>query len=133
MKILLISMPDTADFIDNAIRLPNLSLVSLAGNLLGHDVTVLDLVLYKPHVRKILEDTLNSFQPEVVGLSAMTFQFETLLRVARFIHKINSSIKIVAGGYHATLMAEEETSSRGSHEIDFFVRGEGETTFGRTI
>ena len=124
MKILLISMPDTADFIDNAIRLPNLSLVSLAGNLPGHEVTVLDLVLYKPHVKKILKDTLNSFQPEIVGMSAMTFQFETLLRVASFIREINPSIKIVAGGYHATLMAEEETSSGGSHGIDFFVRND---------
>ena len=45
MRILLIAMPDTADVIDYFGKLPNLGLVNLAGNLPGHDVKVLDLVL----------------------------------------------------------------------------------------
>ena len=49
MRILLLSMPDTAQFTDFITRLPNLAIISLAGNLPGHEVRVLDLVLFKPH------------------------------------------------------------------------------------
>jgi radical SAM superfamily enzyme YgiQ (UPF0313 family) len=129
MRVLLVSMPDTADIIDYVARLPNLAVVSLAGNIPGHDVRVLDLVLYKPGIRKVLEEVLNDFRPDVVGLSGMTFQFGTLLRVARFIRSLDASIKLVAGGYHATLMAEEITSSGDSPALDFLVRGEGEGIF----
>ena len=83
MRILLLAMPDTVDFIDNAARIPNLALVSLAGNLPDHEVKVMDLVLYKPDIRKAVEKVLATFRPHLVGLSAMTFQYDTLLRVAR--------------------------------------------------
>jgi len=133
MRVLLLSMPDTADVIDYVGRLSNLALVSLAGNLPGHDVKVLDLVLVKPRIRKPLERALDSLRPEVVGLSAMTFQFDTLLRVARFIRQKYPSIRIMAGGYHATLMAEEIAESAESLPIDFLIRGEGEQTCAELI
>jgi hypothetical protein len=71
MRVLLLAMPDTADVIDFFGKLPNLGLVNLAGNLPGHEVKVVDLVLYKPRVRRILEGILASFRPELVGLSAI--------------------------------------------------------------
>jgi anaerobic magnesium-protoporphyrin IX monomethyl ester cyclase len=127
MRVLLLAMPDTVDFIDLATRLPNLAIISMAGNLPGHEVKVLDLVLHKPHIRQPLEEALSGFRPQLVGLSAMTFQFDTLLRVARFVRRFDPEIKIVAGGYHASLMARELT---GGEELplDFIVRGEGEAT-----
>ena len=99
MRILLVAMPDTTEVIDFFARLPNLGMVSLAGNLPGHQVQVLDLVLFKPHIRNPLQEALASLRPQVVGLSAMTFQFDTLLRVARFIRSFDPAIKIAAGGY----------------------------------
>ncbi len=129
MRILLIAMPDTADYIDNVIRIPNLALASLAGNLPGHDVRVLDLVAYKPHLREIVAETVGSFHPHVVGLSAMSFQFDTLLRIARFIRSLDSPIILVAGGYHVTLMSRDETAAQWTEILDFLVRGEGEGTF----
>lgn len=134
MKILLLAMPDTADVVDYAARLPNLAMVSLAGNLpKGHEVEVLDLVLHKPKIRKPLEKVLNRFRPDIVGMSAMTFQFDTLLRVAKFIRNWNPSVKLAAGGYHATLMSREITTPEMSPPLDFLIRGEGEFTFAELI
>lgn len=129
MRILLLAMPDTADVIDFFGKLPNLGLVNLAGNLSGHEVQVLDLVLYKPRIRGVLERVFYSFRPELVGLSAMTFQFDTLLRVARLLRSWDSAIKLAAGGYHATLMAREAAAGDPDLPLDFLVRGEGEATF----
>ena len=129
MRILLIAMPDTADYMDYFVRLPNLALVSLAGNLPGHDVRVLDLVAYKPHLRRILDETIRSFRPQLVGLSAMSFQFATLLRVARYIRSLNPRTAIAAGGYHVTLMGTDESAHVWTEVLDFLIRGEGEITF----
>ena len=113
MRILLVAMPDTAEVLDTSGVLPNLGLVSLAGQLGGHEVRVLDLVAHRPKIRKPLLDQLESFKPELVGLSAMTFQFDTLVRVARFIRETDPSIRLAAGGYHATLMSRELTEDPG--------------------
>ena len=129
MRVLLLSMPDTAQFTDFITRLPNLAIISLAGNLPGHEVQVLDLVLFKPHFEAALRQALVSLRPQVVGLSAMTFQFDTLLRVARFIRAFDPTIKLVAGGYHVSLMARELTADGEELPLDFLVRVEGETTF----
>jgi radical SAM superfamily enzyme YgiQ (UPF0313 family) len=127
MKILLLSMPDTADVIDSMARMPNLATVTLAGQLANHEVKVLDLVGHKPRIRKPLESLIRSFRPQLVGLSAMTFQFDTLLRVARFIRSIDGSILLAAGGYHVTLLFEE-LGRQNDLPLDFMVRGEGEAT-----
>jgi len=122
-------MPDTAEFVDFITRLPNLAIISLAGNLPGHEVRVLDLVLCKPHFEAALRQALVSLRPQMVGLSAMTFQFDTLLRVARFIRAFDPTIQLVAGGYHVSLMARELTADGEELPLDFLVRIEGETTF----
>jgi anaerobic magnesium-protoporphyrin IX monomethyl ester cyclase len=122
-------MPDTAEFVDFITRLPNLAIISLAGNLPGHEVRVLDLILFKPHFEDALRQALASLHPQVVGLSAMTFQFDTLLRVARFIRAFDPTIKLVAGGYHVSLMARELTADAEELPLDFLVRVEGENTF----
>lgn len=132
MRILLLAMPDTVDFIDNGARIPNLALVSLAGNLPDHDVKVMDLVLYKPDIRRSVEQVLATFRPRLVGLSAMTFQYDTLLRVARVVRRFDPGITIVAGGYHPSLMARE-LPEEDLQLLDFIVRGEGEATLGELV
>ncbi len=130
MKILLFAMPNTADVIDNVGRLPNLAIVSLAGNLPNHDVRVMDLVIHKPAIRKPIEEVIRTYRPALNGLRSMTFQFDTLLRIARFIRSMDPSIKLAGGGYHPTLMAQELTAP-GTEPLplDFLIRGEGEQTF----
>lgn len=133
MRILLFAMPDTSDILETVCRLPNLALASLAASVKEHDVHVLDLVLKKPAVKKVINDTINKYTPQVIGLSAMTFQFDTLLRIARYIKSKYPDIKIVAGGYHATLMYKEIVENEPALPIDFIVRGEGEITFAALI
>jgi len=128
MRILLLAMPDVVDFVNNTTKIPNLAIVSLAGSLPEHEVKVLDLVLWGSRLRQPLTEVLTTFRPQVVGLSAMTFQFDTLLRVARVVRLHDPAIKIVAGGYHATLLAQELAEGEPL-PLDFMVRGEGEATF----
>ena len=65
--------------------------------------------------------------PDVVGLSVMTFQRRTALRLVRLIRAIKPSVTVVAGGYDPSLAPEAyEPPDSG---IDFIVRGEGELTF----
>jgi radical SAM superfamily enzyme YgiQ (UPF0313 family) len=129
MRILLIAMPDTVDAIHTMIKLPNLAIASLAGNLTGHEVKTLDLVLFKPKIKRIIQKTIEDFQPQIVGLSAMTFQFDTLLKIANYLRQKNPEILLAAGGYHVSLMAKELTADNTELPVDFIIRGEGEQTF----
>jgi len=75
---------------------------------------------------------LSRFKPRLVGLSAMTFQFDTLVHIAEFIRAWDPSIRLAAGGYHVTLMAEEVTQG-GCLPLDFLIREEGELTFRNSL
>ena len=128
MRILLMAMPDCVDLIDHLVKIPNIALVSLAGNLTEHEVKVLDLVVYGKKVRQPITQALEVFKPDIIGLSAMTFQFDSALKIARFLRKLRPDCRLVCGGYHATLMAEE-ISSQEDFPFDFLVKGEAEKVF----
>lgn len=132
MRVLLFAMPEAEDFLEFICQLPNLGIISIAGSLPEHDVHTLDLVLIKGSVKKVISEAIREHKPEIIGLSAMTFQFDTLLRIGAFIRSLDPSIKIVAGGYHATLMYEEITEAPDL-PLDFIVRGEGEITIRELI
>src|SRR5262245_36540181 len=127
MNILLLSMPDSFEHMPTvAIRMPNGALASLAGNVdPHHQVSIADLVLVQSSVRSTVERLVRELQPEVVGLSVMTFQRATAMRVARLIKTLRPSARIVAGGYDPSLAPEAYESC---DDIDFIVRGEGEQT-----
>ena len=131
MKILLIAMPDTVSALDAVMKIPNLGICSIAGNLDGHDVRSVDLVFHNHHIRRYLEGILNDFQPEMIGLSAMSYQYDSALRVSRICRSILPEVKIVLGGYHASLMYHEIGDGQDKDNFDFLVRGEGEATFQR--
>src|ERR1700736_2112419 len=79
MNILLFSMPDSFEHMPPiAIRMPNGALTSLAGNVDPHHrVAAADLVLVQNRVRETVERLVAEHEPEVVGLSVMTFQRKT--------------------------------------------------------
>lgn len=136
MKVVLISMPDVAAVVmhEAAFHMPNLGIASLAGNLdEGHDVYLIDLIRKRRNVRRYLTRTLTRLQPDLVGLSAMTWQFDTCLKLARLVKKILPAARIAVGGYHATLMYEEIAQSPDSRDIDYIIRGEGEMSFRRLV
>ncbi len=129
LKILLISMPDAVSAFDGLVTFPNTGLCSIAGNLEDCDVRVLDLVACRREVRKTLLDQLNTFRPELVGLSAMTFQYSSAVRVARIVRDWNPEIPIALGGYHGSLSCDEIASSPEAGLFDYMIRGEGELSF----
>src|SRR5574337_813920 len=132
MKILLFSMPDTVpQFSAKTWKAPNLAISSIAGNIQPHhEVALADLVLKRETLQSSIKKIIEDYQPDVVGLSAMTFQFDTARKVASFIKSLQSDIKTVIGGYHATLMYEDIASSDEGKSFDYIIRGEGEKTFG---
>jgi len=129
-------MPDVAPVImhESAFHMPNLGIASIGANIeAGHDVYLIDLIRKRSKVRKYLSKTLLKIKPQIVGLSAMTWQFETCLKIVRLVNKLLPQTKIAIGGYHATLMYKEISESGDGDGIDFIVRGEGEITFRRIV
>jgi radical SAM superfamily enzyme YgiQ (UPF0313 family) len=128
MNVLLLSMPDSFEHMPSlAIRMPNGALASLAGNVDSHHrVAIADLVLVQSHVRATLERLIREHEPDVVGFSVMTFQRATALGLARIVHALRPSARIVFGGYDPSLAPEIYESEL---DVDFLVRGEGEATF----
>ena len=129
MRVLLLSMPDSFEHTPAlTMRMPNGALASLAGNAgPEHLVAVADLILAQDRVGPTVERLVREHDPDVVGLSIMTFQRRTALRVIRLVRAIRPGVRIVAGGYDPSLAPEAyEPPSSG---VDFIVRGEGELTF----
>lgn len=129
MKILLIAMPDASSNFHRMIRVPNLGLCSLAATVPEHDVRVLDLVLVYRGIRRYLQNYLAEFRPDVVGISSMSFQYESAGTVMAIVRAFDPAIKIVVGGYHASMVPGELEKD----PFDFLIRGEGEITFPRLI
>src|SRR5215470_172694 len=129
MQVLLLSMPDSFEHMPTmAIRMPNGALTSLAGNLDGHHrVAVADLILVQSRVRETVERFVHQLEPDLVGLSVMTFQRRTALRVISLLRALRPEILIAVGGYDPSLAPEAYTGV--AEAPDFLVRGEGELTF----
>ena len=136
MKVLLISMPDVVPVLvhEAAVHIPNLGIASIAGNIdPEHDVYVVDLIRKRRSVKKYLTKIIAKIQPDLVGLSAMAWQYDTCIKIAHLIKELRPEVRIVVGGYHATLMAEEIAESSHSQWFDFIVRGEGEEVCRRLV
>jgi anaerobic magnesium-protoporphyrin IX monomethyl ester cyclase len=127
MNLLLLSMPDSFEHMPAiAVRMPNGALASLAGNVDPHHrVSIADLILAQSSVRPTVEALVVELQPDLVGLSIMTFQRATALKIARLIKTLRPSTRIVVGGYDPSLATEAYESCV---DVDFLVRGEGELT-----
>ena len=130
MNVLLLSMPDSFEHMSPiTIRMPNGTLTSLAGNVdPHHNVAVADLILVQRRVRETVERLLRELQPDLVGLSVMTFQRRTAKRIVALVRALRPSTRIVVGGYDPSL-APGAWAEDGPAGVDFIVRGEGELTF----
>jgi anaerobic magnesium-protoporphyrin IX monomethyl ester cyclase len=129
MNILLLSMPDSFEHTATVtMRMPNGALVSLAGNVDSHHrVAVADLIVVQRQVRATVERLVRQLDPDIVGLSVMTFQRGTARKLVRLIRHLKSSVKIVVGGYDPSLATAEYEGP--SWDVDAIVRGEGDITF----
>lgn len=129
MNILLLAMPDSFEHMPTvAVRMPNGGLTSLAGNVEPHHkVAVADLILVQQSVRQTIERLMREVDPEVVGLSVMTFQRKTAFQVIELVRSLKPGLKVVVGGYDPSLAADAYKPEACG--VDFIVRGEGELTF----
>jgi radical SAM superfamily enzyme YgiQ (UPF0313 family) len=128
MNVLLLSMPDSFEHMPEiVIRMPNGALSSLAGNIdPHHKVAIADLILVQRTVRQTIERLMREFHPDVVGLSVMTFQRHTAMRVIELVRALRPGIRVAVGGYDPSLATDAYTGNTG---VDFIIRGEGEVTF----
>jgi radical SAM superfamily enzyme YgiQ (UPF0313 family) len=128
MHVLLLSMPDAFEHTPTiGMCMPNGALASLAGNIdAHHTVDIADLVLVPHDVAGTVERLVRARRPDVIGLSAMTFQRRTALRLVRRLRAWCPEAVIVAGGYDPSLATD---AWMGPDGVDIVVRGEGEVTF----
>jgi radical SAM superfamily enzyme YgiQ (UPF0313 family) len=122
-------MPDSFEHTPTlAMRMPNGALTSLAGNLdPAHEVAVADLILAQSAVRTTVEQLVRDREPDIVGLSVMTFQRSTARRLISLIRSLRPTTFVVVGGYDPSLAPEAWTDP--AIGVDAIVRGEGEVTF----
>jgi len=129
VNVLLFSMPDSFEHTPPlAMRMPNGALASLAGNVDPHHrVFVADLVLVQSSVPDTVTRLVRSHEPDVVGLSVMTFQRHTASRIIALVRSLRPAATIVVGGYDPSLAPHiwEDPSL----DVDVIVRGEGDHTF----
>ena len=127
MNVLLLSMPDSFEHMPPiVVRMPNGALSSLAGNIDSHHrVAIADLILVQSRVIPTVERLMREYQPDVVGLSVMTFQRATAFKIARLVRHLRPATRIVVGGYDPSLAP---ASYEPCADVDFLVRGEGEQT-----
>lgn len=92
----------------------------------GHESRLLPLIistkLERAHFIELRKE-INDFQPDFVGFSCYETAFSWIKKLSANIKKTNPEIKIITGGYHATLAPEEVISFP---TIDIICRGEGE-------
>lgn len=88
----------------------------------GHEVGLFDM---QPNVRDAGEviSAMNQFGPDVVGISAMTTDYQAMHAVAATVKSQDPRMPIMAGGAHPTTYPED-TLAPG--HIDHVISGEGE-------
>ena len=77
-----------------------------------------------------LERRIREEDPDLVGISTLTFNLIDCWRTIKLIKRIKPSCKICVGGQHVTLYPEETLGLEG---VDFIVHGEGERVFYRLV
>lgn len=95
----------------------------------NHQVKALDMTIELNPLEE-LKRILMNFSPDYVGLTATTPQIKLGWKIANFIKKFDSSIIIVFGGVHVSLLPEETLKK---NYVDYVVIGEGEDTLPELI
>lgn len=111
---------------------PPLGLMYIAAYLekyTNHQIEILDSQVEQMDYSE-LEEEIKKRNPDVVGITAMTFTIIDVIKTAEIVKKANSNIKVILGGPHATIYPEETARLK---EVDFCIIGEGEKTILKLI
>ena len=131
MKVLLLAMPNFSRYF-TAHAYPNLGICSLAAHLDDAEVKCLDL-RQVPDPDEAVRSLMREYDPDVVGLSAMAFQYTSALDIANKVKLLKPSVKTVLGGYHATTGYRHIGAMREARLFDFLAKGEQEFAFAKLV
>lgn len=119
LRILLIKASYTSPLQEGIVHpLGIMTLASILKNN-GYLVELLDMRITK----KNLNDVLESFKPDIVGISALTTEAKSMHAIALSIKSQRKNITVIVGGPHPTAFPVEVLKD---NNIDFIVLGEGE-------
>ena len=93
------------------------------------DVSILDMKVEDWTPARCVEE-LERLKPDVVGLSAMTYEAGCMHAVARELKRRLPDVIVVCGGPHPSVADEDVMRDPA---VDFVVRGEGEFTFAELL
>ncbi len=107
-------------------NLPPLGILYIIGELRrhNHECELIDLSTFPMSNGEIL-DKVQSFGPDLIGVSTMTPSFPHASRLVRFLKK-ELKLPVIIGGVHCTSF--KENVLKELPEVDVVCIGEGETT-----
>lgn len=97
-----------------------LALEIIAASIPHHNVRILDM-----RIDNNLNKTLDSFQPDIIGITGLTPDVYIAQRILSNVKQYNRDIFTVVGGHHVTMVPEDFHKDF----VDAIVIGEGEITF----
>ncbi|MFH2013614.1 MAG: radical SAM protein [Patescibacteria group bacterium] len=111
---------------------PPLGLLYLAGYIKEHSNYNLQMI--DAQVEKLsysqLKEKIKNINPDIIGITAMTFTLLDVLKTAETAKQACPSTKIVIGGPHVQIYPEETINLKN---VDYVILGEGEKTFLKLI
>jgi len=127
--------PEAKRFIHRKLIGPPLGLLTVASAVRDHDVSLLemkgeyDLDPSAPPPAALLRKELDSFRPDVVGVTFIASEFNDGMALLREAKAVNPAVFTVAGGLHVTLCPE----SFDDPAVDVAVVGDGAHTFREVV
>lgn len=104
---------------------PNMTLATLAGNLIDkHQVKIIDLDLY-PNYQTVLFNFIKRFKPDIIASSAKTTEYFPVRDLMKKIKGKYPKIMTILGGVHVTVFSEEAIQEKC---FDILAVGEGDKT-----
>ncbi|PVX24844.1 MAG: hypothetical protein CW691_06265, partial [Candidatus Bathyarchaeum sp.] len=125
MNVLLVNPP--APLNERYFATPPLGLMCLASTLRlhGHQVKILDLFSFGNDIKNV-SDILNREHFDVVGITGMSFQHNTILKTAEVCKIADKDLVVAVGGPHASAFP---SLLLDDPNIDFVLRGEADNSF----
>jgi anaerobic magnesium-protoporphyrin IX monomethyl ester cyclase len=134
MKALLVQSAATSPWIPRRQwEPPSIAMATIAAQVDNHDVLIADMSVWRKKAVPRFVEALRKHRPQVVGFTAMTFQYDSTLEFAWLARQVDPNIKTILGGYHATLFHEQIAGSPDAACWDFLFRGEGDFGFGELL
>jgi anaerobic magnesium-protoporphyrin IX monomethyl ester cyclase len=104
---------------------PPLGILYLAASIKkfsNHEVKVIDTQVEELGYSD-LKERIRRYDPDVIGMTTLTFTLIDVIKLCRIIKKINPKIKIILGGPHVNIYPDETMQTK---EVDFIILNEGE-------